>query len=47
MKTYDDYRQLVLDATPWERERILEDALKDLDWQDVARLARIGDQTAL
>ena len=42
MKTYDDYRTRILDATPWERERILEDAAKNLGWEDVARLARIG-----
>ena len=42
MKNYDYYRARILDASPWERERILEDAAKHLEWQEVARLARIG-----
>lgn len=43
--TFSDYRARILDASPWERERILRDAAKHLGWEDVARLARIASAT--
>lgn len=40
--TFEDYRKALSGVGDATKERILADAAKHLEWQDVARLARIG-----
>lgn len=40
--TFEEYRELILEATPYEREHILEDAEADLGWRETAKLACVA-----